>query len=446
MAPDGPTQTDQRRRTVLLVQPRAASEWVYPVALATLSAVLRRHGHRVLGVDLQRATTGELLGVVERERPDWLGLPVMAHTAPDAASVLLRVRQRVPVRSWVQGVHPTVEPQRCLQRTGADWAVVGDPERTVPSLLVGDASPGPGLARLVRGQLQGGSPATRVPLASLPMPDRSLFPVRPYGYAMRALRLPYAALHASRGCPLACAHCSVPARRPAGLDARTPEQVVAEISALARDHGARSILIEDDAFLADPAWGMELGRQLELASLPVVLELVNGVRPAQADPSLLRQLAAGGLRRVVYGFEHVGPDTLGGVGCTPALARQAVAAARRCGLRVGGYFVVGLPGLSQPAVLAGLRRAIGLGLDDANFLPWYRDPGSAWAHEPPPALSRARAARLARGAQAAFFVHPRAALRLGGDLVAHPRIFGALADKAGEALWEAGPVPVRDSP
>ena len=434
------------RQTVLLVQPRASSEWVYPLALATLVPLLRAAGHRVLGLDLQREPRAALPDRVERESVDWVGLPVMAHTALDVASLLLRARQRRAVRTWVQGVWPSIEPQLCLEQTGADWCVVGDPERVVLELLAGEGPRGPGLGRLHRGRLEGGAAAARVPMAELPLPDRELFPVRPYGYAMRALRLPYGAVVTSRGCPLRCPLCSVPARRPGGLDGRPPQQVVDEISALVREHGVRSILVEDDAFLADPDRAAEIGRLLEAARLRVVLELVNGVRPHQANDRLFAQLAAGGFRRIVYGFEHVGAVPPGSVGCSERQARLAVGMARRHGMRVGGYFVVGLPGLSRREVLGGLARALALGLDDANFLPWYQDPGSAWRCEPPPAMAPAEAARLARLAQGLFFGQPRAAGRLALDLMARPGALGALVGKAGEALLEGGPVPVRDSP
>ena len=90
-----------------------------------------------------------------------------------------------------------------------------------------------------------------------------------------------------------------------GFDPRTPERVFDEWMMLVREHGIRSIHVEDDNFLADRERILELCNRLLDAGSPVVWELVNGVRPDQVDPTILKAMADAGCNRIVFSFEHI---------------------------------------------------------------------------------------------------------------------------------------------
>jgi radical SAM superfamily enzyme YgiQ (UPF0313 family) len=199
---------------------------------------------------------------------------------------------------------------------------------------------------------------------------------------MRATRTPYAAVFTSRGCGRACPWCGVPALRLQGFDGRAPAAVVEELAYLVREHGVASALVEDDHFLEEPARVCALCDLLAARRLPLALELVNGVRPQAADPDLFAIMARAGVARVVFGFEHLHAGLGERPGCDLATARRAVAIARGAGMRVGGYFICGLPGVPVRESLCSAVLARGLDLEDANFVPFYPAPGSAWAEEP----------------------------------------------------------------
>lgn len=439
------TATPPAAVTILLLQPKAAEEAAYPLGLAQVAAVLRAQGCQVLGADLHFDRPDEIVALARAARVGWVGASVLAHTAGQVGALFRRLRLAVRAGLFIQGAWPTLEPARALADTGADVAVVGDPERTVARLVLGgvpaEAAPGLAVAR-AGGSLLGG-PGGRVPLDTLPPPDREVFPVRRYSFAMRATGTPYAAVFTSRGCGQACPWCGVPALRPLGLDARAPAAVMEELASLVREHGVASVLVEDDHFLDDPARVRALCELLAARRLPLALELVNGVRPQAADPDLFAAMARAGVVRVVFGFEQLHLEPGAGPGCDLATARRAVAIARGAGMRVGGYFICGLPGVPVREILRGAVLARELDLEDANFLPFYPAPGSTWAREP---ADRVLAGWLARAAQVLFFSRPRSLLALGRDLVREPRALGAMTAKARELALEAGPVPVRDNP
>ncbi len=400
---------------ILLLQPPQSAEAAYPLALASLVPILRRAGHEVVGLDLQ---------LDPPELPHGLDC-IAASVLPANAHKVAPLLAQAP-RSFVLGAWATLDPERALRNSGADVALSGTPEGLVTAVAEG---------RTTDAIVTDPTPPA---LATLPLMDREVFPIGRYSHAMRAVQTPYAGTFTSRGCGDSCSFCPVPRLKGGHFDARPPEQVLDEMRSLAR-LGMRSVHIEDDAFAADRGRVLELCDAARTAPPGVVWELVNGIRPEHVDGLLLQEMAAAGCRRIVFGFEHLhcGDGTFG----FPApLAAGLVAAARRAGLRVGGYFLVGLPGVGRRATLRGIREALTLGLDDANFMPFSPLPGAAWERE------QSGGHRLARLASAAFFAHPRVAHRLLTDLRHDPSVLPALASKSWELLRSGGPNPLRDMP
>jgi len=436
---------------VLLIQPRVSSEPTYPLALAGLIPLLNGGGHTVHGVDLQFDPLERIAQVMDQHPIRWVGATVLHHNAHEVSTWMAPLAKNRRVQTFVAGALPSLDPASALARTGADFAIVGEPEETVAD-LVDAIQPGavPGVVHRQGGILQWSSPRVASPLSMLPPPDRTIFEVDRYSYAMRAEATPYAMVTTSRGCHRHCPYCPVPRLRPRGFDARPPEQVAAEWRTLVEEHGIKSLHVEDDSFLADPGRVRALCRIFADEPLDAVWELVNGVRPDQVSAELLVQMRSAGCCRIVFSFEHISADYLPAVGQTLQTAQGAVQAARSAGMRVGGYFIVGLPGVDVLQTAASVMYSLKLGLDDANFIPFYESPGSAYAGAAASvdatSLSRKNSERLSQAAQLAFFGNGKALRRLITDMIQTPRTWPALAEKAWEVLIGGGPIPMRDTP
>jgi len=431
---------------VLLIQPRVSAEPAYPLALAGIIPLLEGAGHTVIGRDLCFDDETELRGLAAEV--DWIGATVLHHNAPGVRRWMTAVSDHDHVRTFVAGALPTIDPLGALAQTGAEFAVVGPPEDTVADLI--DSAAPERVAGVVHRSQTEARPRFHTPMALLPSPDRRVFPVEQYTHAMRSTALPYAQVITSRGCTLSCPYCPVPGTRPDGFDPRDPEQVAAEWASLVADYGVRSIHVEDDNFLAQRAHAEAICRALMDRGVNVAWELVNGIRPDQVDEVLLDQMAAAGCTRIVYSFEHIAEGQTPAIGTTLQQAERVVAWAKAVGMRVGGYFMVGLPGESFSSNILSIRHALGLGLDDANWVPFYESPGSGFSGcmstVDATALSRRHAVRLAKAATVAFFANPRTFGRLGSEMAATPATLPALALKAVELLRAGGPVPLRDTP
>ena len=431
---------------VLLVQPRVSAEPAYPLALAGIIPLLEGAGHTVIGRDLCFDDEEEI--PVLAEQVDWIGATVLHHNAPAVHRWMAPLSRRPGLKTFVAGALPTLDPMGALAQTGADFAVVGPPEDTVADLIDSNAP------EQVAGVVHRSRPHPRqrihTPMALLPTPDRRVFPVEQYTHAMRSTALPYAQVITGRGCHLQCPYCTVPRTRPDGFDPRDPGQIAEEWSALVREKGIKSIHVEDDNFLTDRRHAEAICMALGEARVDVNWELVNGIRPDQVDEALLTTLARAGCRRIVYSFEHLTTDTAPPIGHPLQRARQVIAWSRALDMRVGGYFMVGLPGVSLSSTLMSIRHALALDLDDANWVPFYESPGSAFegcrTTIDVTTLSRRQATRLAKAATIAFFARPRTIGLLGSEIASAPATLPSLAHKAIELLRAGGPVPLRDTP
>jgi anaerobic magnesium-protoporphyrin IX monomethyl ester cyclase len=411
-------------------------------------SLIESGGHTVEGIDLVFEDEEIILSRVHSGDVDWVGATVLHHNAESVGRWMQQLRSVPGVQTFIAGAFPTLDPMGAIARTGADFAIVGEPEESVADLI--DAHVPGRVPGVVRGG--GANPIVRQPspFAMLPVPNRDVFPVDRYSFAMRSMATPYAQVVTSRGCNRHCPYCPVPTLRPRGFDAKLPDQVVREWTGLVKNHGIRSIHVEDDSFLADPNRVRSICTGLKSAQLDIQWELVNGIRPDQVDPLLLQTMADAGCSRVVFSFEHISTSDSPGIGQPMAEAMAAVRAAREVGMRVGGYFIVGLPGMNMEQTVRSVLHGLQLRLDDANWVPFYETPGSGYASAATTidatTLSKAISERIAKAAHLAFFGDPRTFVRLASDLIATPGTIPSLAAKAIELLRAGGPVPMRDTP
>jgi radical SAM superfamily enzyme YgiQ (UPF0313 family) len=433
---------------ILLIQPRVNAEPAYPLALAAMIPLLEDAGHTVEGIDLSFDDEQEIHHRIQLGHIDWVGATVLHHNSGEVSRWMRPLHSVPGIKTFVAGALPTLDPMAALMHTGADFAIVGPPEETVADLI--DARDPRTVAGVVHAGRPTPSPRLHSPLALLPRPDRRVFHVEQYSYAMRSMATPYTQVFTSRGCRHQCPYCPVPALRPDGFDARSPDQVVAEWTELVNEYGIASIHVEDDNFMENPQRVRDICTRLKDQGLAVQWELVNGIRVDQVDEHLLQHMAEAGCSRIVFSFEHLSTENTPAIGYSWDHAHKAVQWARESNMRVGGYFIVGLPGMSFQSILSSVRLGLQLSLDDANWVPFYETPGSGYAGAATTvdatSISRGRAVKIAKVAHIAFFAQPRSFTRLASEMLATPATLPSLARKAVELIRAGGPVPMRDTP
>jgi anaerobic magnesium-protoporphyrin IX monomethyl ester cyclase len=191
----------------------------------------------------------------------------------------------------------------------------------------------------------------------IPRPRHELFPSRGYRFSF-ARKDPFATILTDYGCPYPCTFCVIGTL---GFKTRPVADVLDEIDHL-RGLGTREL------FFLDQTFGLARERARELCAALSTrgdLSWTAFTRPDTASEELLREMASAGCHTVILGVESADDEVLRTYrkGYQTAQVREAVAAAKRAGLRTVGTFVVGLPEESEDSLRATLDLAIDLDLD-----------------------------------------------------------------------------------
>jgi anaerobic magnesium-protoporphyrin IX monomethyl ester cyclase len=352
---------------VLLVQPPVSFEDTYPLGLAYIAGYLRRHDVEVDGFDVRLGGPRGLARRLADESYDLVGISAYSSNLAGVAAAAEQVRELQPGAITVLGgPHGTLglDPPPGRARPLFDYVVRGDGEQPLLALARG-AQEGPGIWAPSSGKQA--EIHIHSALEDLDFPDRTTFPIGPYyGGALKRGR--WTAVIASRGCSWRCAYCSA-ARLGGGRQRRRRvESVLEELHRLRVDHKVDGVQLEDDNLFLDRPWATSLLDGIATSGLGLSIQLPNGTDPMLLDEDLIALAAHAGVDTIALGVETLRPETQQALrrAVDPEHLRKVIEACRSHGIRVGGFFIIGLPGDSVDGVLAMYREVRRLGLDLAH--------------------------------------------------------------------------------
>ena len=258
------------------------------------------------------------------------------------------------------------DPERwILAERGADALILDFTSSGVIRYLSGERPDGglPGMAYL-RGERVVEPPRDAPAQASYPTPPHELFPLDRY-------RLPYSRRHplttvqTGFGCPFACSYC-IQNVNVMGYRTRPIGEVLEELEHLRRI-GVGEIFFRDPLFDADRTRVLELCREMVRRGFAFSWSCNSRVDVIRDETAAAMKSAGCGC--VIFGFETADERVLAAYDkkTTLAQARRAVETCRRHGLRVGGYWILGLPEEDYDSCLRTVDFAVELGLDFASF-------------------------------------------------------------------------------
>jgi len=191
--------------------------------------------------------------------------------------------------------------------------------------------------------------------------DRGLVDIKSYEYRING-RLA-TTLITAEGCPYNCAFCS---KRPA-YKARDVELVIAEIQYL-HGLGYRALMFYDDIFMLDRERTRRICAYLKGSGI-VWRCFVRGDLVVKHGQEMLDMMVDSGCVEMAIGVESGSEAILQAMhkGETVADIRLAIEMMKRTGVRIKGFFIVGLPGESGKTLDETERFVAGEELDDVDF-------------------------------------------------------------------------------
>ncbi len=372
--------------------------------MASAAAVLEKKGHVVMIIDAPTEgwenleeldatkyrvglSAQVIAGRISDWKPDVVAVEVpfsgWSKTAFEVVSIAKKVSKDIVVVLF--GLHPSSRPEACLEDSEADFVVVGEPEVTIDELVealqnkVSSFNKIDGLGFRENGKVTLTAKRAFIQdLDTLPLPARHLLPMKVYSEAVKQNPLrgeitkSYTIVVTSRGCPFNCVFCTHSIVWGKQWRPRSPKNVVDEVEHVIKTYGIKQIDFADD----NMTWSRE--RMAQMCDLIVERGLhfewftPNGVRADTIDEALLRKMKKAGCKKIRVapesGVQRVVTD-IAKKNLELKKVEAAIVAARKVGIKVGCFFVMGLIGETKADIEETIRYAYKLkGLGAESFV------------------------------------------------------------------------------
>jgi anaerobic magnesium-protoporphyrin IX monomethyl ester cyclase len=350
-----------------------SKHWQFPsLGIGYIASYARERGYKVKILDCTFLNRKEAEERIRKERARVVGIYSMLSMVRAAKELAAHARE-VSELVVAGGPMPSAYPSMFL---GAFDAVVqGEGEITVAELL--DAMDGRSEPKFdrVRGvwlasHLNGGKVEYTGPrplvrdLDSLPFPARDLYDHQLYqSYYRKNFGYTMTSMIASRGCPFSCDFCWRPDYGRV-YRYRSPEKIAEEMEEIRYKWGYERIWFADELFLASKKHVLRLCDEIVKRGIDVKWECLS--RVDLFDAEIAKAMRRAGCYKVIFGLESGDDYVLNALmkkRITVAQSKAAVTAAKKAGLQVGAFFILGYPGETNETMLKTIKLASSLPLD-----------------------------------------------------------------------------------
>ena len=346
-----------------------------PLNYVHLAAYVRSYGYDPLILDMVfDEVTPEYVDQQLRIRGiQVVGIGCMTCEYPAAVEEARRIKAAHPgIQIVFGGAHPSGDPEECLRTGVVDYVIVGEGELPLVQLLASlrdgrTDSAIQGVWTMRGGEIVPGGSAAIPDVNELPRPAYDMVGLERYFRLDSPWHFPKSPravqFITERGCPYQCSYChEIHTKRFRGME---PEAVVDQIEWLVREHGVGELMVVDDIFNFDLERAKQICRGIIQRGLRVHLQFPNGVRGDRFDEELIALMKQAGTHYLAIAIETVSEkfQKLVRKHLKADKAREAVEWARKHGIEVSGFFMIGFPGETAEEVRSTLDFAVGAPFD-----------------------------------------------------------------------------------
>lgn len=285
---------------------------VYPLGVAMIADALIKSGHKVREYDMLASPSlgVELESVITEFNPEVIGISVrnidnLNYTTPESYTeeykeLMLRLRKISSAPIVLGGSGYSLYPDAFLEKSGADFGIVGEGEILFPKLV----------EKLVSGKI---------------LNEKLFYSLKGEGikrfgssYRNKELSAYYLVhggmlnLHTKRGCPMKCAYCSYPLLEGNCYRFRKVDEVVDEIEQLRDRYEMDYYAIADSVFNDSQDYYLKIAE--ELVRRNIQIPFTTFFKPGVFKRKDVRLLKKAGLQAVEWGTDAASDTTLQALG------------------------------------------------------------------------------------------------------------------------------------
>jgi radical SAM superfamily enzyme YgiQ (UPF0313 family) len=357
------------------------------IGLAYIAAVLEKDGHTVRIIDnyVRRHSIEKLVKITKKFSADILGISVLTPSVNFSLSLAKKLKQNNKNIVLIAGnVHPTLFPEEFLKQDCFDVVVRGEGEYTM-SELVNAVSHNrelreiEGISYLKDGETVHNQKRKIIhDLDALPLPAWHLLPHKKYGlFPFADIKKPMLTLQASRGCPFNCHYCSL-SYMDKTYRKRTPKNIVNEINYLIKNFKINQFGLVDPIFPLHEDYAVEVCNEIINTGINKKIVWTTETKIDLLNERLIKKLKTAGCRRIIFGLESGGQETLLRIGkkIDFSIAKETVRLLKKYNMESIGLFMIGLPGETKKSIKETFKYACSLDVDFAKFAMTVPFPGS----------------------------------------------------------------------
>ncbi len=346
------------------------------LSLGYLAGMLDKHQIPFIVIDAaaENLNHASIIEKIRRFKPTYVGITTNVALEYAAIAHAYFIKKALPsIKILFGGPLATAKFKVLIKKGHADIVVLGEGEETIVDLARIDPDDF-GSLRKIQGisfNTPNGIVSTeRRPLIqdldALPFPKWDAFPKK--GYQKSARAFPIYPLMTSRGCPYDCKNCTKIIHG-YQIRYRSIENILAELDYL-KKLGAKEIAIEDDMFNLDLSRIKHLQLEIIKRKYNFKFQLSNGIRADKIDNNLSHLLYAAGVYRAAISIESGSQKVLEFLNKKLDLKvlPPAIKSLKESGIKVSGYFIIGLPVETYQSLIHTVDFANNLDLDIVVFL------------------------------------------------------------------------------
>ena len=346
---------------------------IWPQAnLAYLAAVLEdRYCVDLIDCIAERMTWSKFGTYLTNKKPKYIVTNVISSIISNDIRVA-DIAKGINAKTIAIGPHATALPEKTLREyLRLDFIIIGEAEISLRELIDtiedgGDLEDVKGIGfRKDEGMIKINDKRPLIHnLDGLPYPRHDLLPLDRYYLPLIGKR--YTFVMTSRGCPYECTFCRSPIMWGRKVKKRSPDSIIGELKEL-KELGVYNFVFHSDTFTLDKKWVLDLCKKMVDEKLNMRW-MTNG-RADTVDEEMLRWMKRAGCWMIAYGFESGSQKVLDNVkkGLTIDQIKYAAKKTKEVGIKVWGYFIIGLPGETKETIEETIRLSKKLPLYIVNF-------------------------------------------------------------------------------